>query len=238
MSLDVLVTGTGRSGTVFMAKVLTAAGVPCGHESMFTPEPAAVVTARWQGTALPHLSQRSQDASTADWVDVTKLRADASYMAVPYLSQLPTSIPLIHTIRHPLLVISSFVDDLRYFRREPGNPYNAEHHEDWIYDFTQGLGSWPDPVNAAAWHYLRWNLDIEEQEKRREYLRVRVGEPLPDELFTLLKVDRPELPYRKRVNSLRRRRRNRKLSELDPWLQTQLVSLCDRYGFWLPDCDP
>jgi hypothetical protein len=238
MTLDVLVTGTGRSGTVYMAKVLTAAGVPCGHESMFTPEPAAMVKERWQGDAPPRLSQRSQDASTADWVDVGTLRADASYMAVPYLAELPTTISLIHTVRHPLLVISSFVDDMRYFRREPENPYNAEGHEDWIYDYTQGLGNWPDPVNAAAWHYLRWNLDIEEQNKHREYLRVRVGEPLPDALFELLKVPRPEMPYRKRVNSLRKRRGNRALAELDPWLQTQMVTLCDRYGFWLPDCDP
>jgi hypothetical protein len=34
--MRVLITGTGRCGTGWMARALTAAGAPCGHEAAFT----------------------------------------------------------------------------------------------------------------------------------------------------------------------------------------------------------
>ena len=39
MNLKYIIASTGRSGTVYMARLLTSVGVPCGHESIFT----------WQG---------------------------------------------------------------------------------------------------------------------------------------------------------------------------------------------
>ena len=35
--LQYAITGTGRSGTVYLANLLTSAALPCGHESIFTP---------------------------------------------------------------------------------------------------------------------------------------------------------------------------------------------------------
>ena len=35
MNLKYLVTGTGRCGTVYMARILTSIGIPCGHETIF-----------------------------------------------------------------------------------------------------------------------------------------------------------------------------------------------------------
>ena len=35
MKLKYLVTGTGRSGTVYMARLLTSLGIPCSHEMIF-----------------------------------------------------------------------------------------------------------------------------------------------------------------------------------------------------------
>lgn len=238
MRLRFLATGTGRSGTVFMAKVLTHLGLPCGHESFFTTDDAAVVQARCQGQVEPVLSHRSQAASTQQWVDVRSLVADASYMAVPYLSLVP-DVPVIHVVRHPLLVISSFVKDLGYFRRDPTNPYNSEGHEDWIYQHTPDLEYWTDPVDAAAAHYLTWNETIEAVAGSRPYVRVRTGERLPDAFFQMLDTPRPAAVYSRRVNSLRRKRRiDHKLSDLHPELQAAVIDLCGRYGFWLPDCDP
>ena len=58
--MRVLITGTGRCGTGWMARALTAAGAPCGHEAAFT--------ARGHGDC--------------DWV------AESSWLAAPYLDRL------------------------------------------------------------------------------------------------------------------------------------------------------
>jgi hypothetical protein len=78
--LDLLITGTGRCGTKFMAEWLTKSGVPCGHEAVFsyrgyTPQPGLV--------------------------------ADSSWLAVPYLGLYTGRI--VHVVRNPLAVIRSFI---------------------------------------------------------------------------------------------------------------------------------
>jgi hypothetical protein len=40
MGMRYLVVGTGRCGTVYMAKLLSSVGVPCGHEATVTPQKA------------------------------------------------------------------------------------------------------------------------------------------------------------------------------------------------------
>jgi hypothetical protein len=78
--LDLLITGTGRCGTKFMAEWLTRSGVPCGHEAVFsyrgyTPQPGIV--------------------------------ADSSWLAVPYLPLVTCRI--VHIVRNPLDVVRSFI---------------------------------------------------------------------------------------------------------------------------------
>lgn len=78
-----IVTGTGRSGTGYIAAVINAAGLDCGHERHFTPHgPAAAQLGSWQ--------------------------ADSSWMAVPYLHEYPSA----HRVlvwREPEAVIASFL---------------------------------------------------------------------------------------------------------------------------------
>ena len=72
-----VVTGSGRSGTGYIAAVLSAAGIPCGHEGWFNP-------------------QRDR----ADG-----LVGDSSWCAVPELAGYPGLVW--HQVRHPLAVIAS-----------------------------------------------------------------------------------------------------------------------------------
>jgi hypothetical protein len=79
--LKLLITGTGRCGTRFMADWLTASGTPCGHEKAFG----------YAGyTTGPEI-------------------ADASWLAVPYLGLVPDSVRIIHLVRNPLHVVRSFL---------------------------------------------------------------------------------------------------------------------------------
>lgn len=75
-----IVTGSGRHGSQYVAALLTAAGVPCGHEQRYA----------W-GAVRP-------------WPP--GLRADSSWMAACHLDQITE--PVVLLVRHPLLVARSW----------------------------------------------------------------------------------------------------------------------------------
>lgn len=80
-----VIVSTGRAGSKYTATLLTAAGVPCGHERFFTPS-GYRRWPRWQ------------------------YRGDSSWLAVPYLERWSAARPVVvHQTRHPLAVIRSLV---------------------------------------------------------------------------------------------------------------------------------
>lgn len=74
-----MIVGTGRHGSGYVARVLCAAGVPCGHEQWWNPHHARV----------------------------PGLAVDSSWCAVPFLRWYSGAVW--HQTRHPLDVISSLV---------------------------------------------------------------------------------------------------------------------------------
>lgn len=81
MRLDVLITGCGRSGTQYLTEVLSAAGNPTSHEKRFTvfgPK------------------------------DAPGPRYEASWYAAPFLSHLPPTTRIVHLVRDPTAVVTSF----------------------------------------------------------------------------------------------------------------------------------
>jgi|GEM_PF-1775667 tetratricopeptide (TPR) repeat protein len=89
--LKFLITGTGRCGTGYMAKLLASAGIPCGHEEIFS------------------------FLVNTDKLISTQLTGESSWLAVPFLSS-PwlRDITLIHAVRNPLLTVQSLID-IRFF---------------------------------------------------------------------------------------------------------------------------
>lgn len=83
-----VVVGTGRSGTKYTAELLTALGIPCGHERVYTRHD---VKKQWG------------------------LRGDASWLAVPHLDRFKGVV--LHQVRDPLAVVRSFVG-IGFFTRE------------------------------------------------------------------------------------------------------------------------
>lgn len=85
----VVVTGTGRCGTGYMARVLTRAAIPSTHEGVYNPQ-------------------------FTDW---SVQRVESSWLAAPFLPQFEGHV--VHLVRHPLAVINSlvgvgfFTDELR-----------------------------------------------------------------------------------------------------------------------------
>lgn len=75
-----VITGTGRSGTRYMATVLQWLRIRCGHEELFTP---------------------------VGRVPNPFLRGDSSWMALPHLDRFTGYV--LHTVRHPVDTINSFL---------------------------------------------------------------------------------------------------------------------------------
>lgn len=109
-----VVTGSGRCGTHYMSQLLTAAGVPCGHEHVFKP------------------NRREQGGVATTWPD--GVQADSSWMAACVLPLV--QIPVVLLVRHPLLVVSSFVQ-IGFFSHDLKNPTHGplRHFAPEVYDF-------------------------------------------------------------------------------------------------------
>lgn len=89
-----VVTGCGRSGTHYLSRLLTTAGLPCGHERVFN---AGQDAGRWP----------------------SGLRADSSWMAATMLDRV--DVPVVLLVRHPLAVVRSWVE-IGFFGWDAENP--------------------------------------------------------------------------------------------------------------------
>lgn len=148
--LKFIIVGTGRCGTVYVAKLLTAVGIPCSHERIFTNK---------------GIVDKKKDSDVASWSGLKapiKVVAEASYMAVPYLDHpYLTHSQIIHLVRDPIKVIQSFGNKLQYFRHKP-NPW-----ESFIYTHLPELKEIKDPITRCSAYYVLWNLKIEKKDCTR-----------------------------------------------------------------------
>lgn len=165
MKLRYLVTGTGRCGTVFLARLLTSLGVPCGHETIFDWRGIEVAHKRLAGDERLQLSY----CSTVRWndgiwtplpswlPDINQIAAESSYMAAPYLQdECLAETTVVHVVRNPLRVVNSFCNHIDYF--QSGNANNS--YEQFIYTHWPELRAEMPPYDRACLFYVRWNQMI------------------------------------------------------------------------------
>lgn len=157
MNLDYIVAGTGRSGTVFMARLLTSISIPCGHESVFDWRGLRSAEKILSGEERPHPSHVSRNGDP-NLPDMSNLKAEASYMAVPFLKHdLLQEAKVIHAVRNPLKVANSFCHHICYFKSsEPTNSY-----EQFIFRFLPELKGSISQYERCALYLVRWNQIIE-----------------------------------------------------------------------------
>lgn len=84
---NIIVTGCGRTGTLYMSKVLAKLGISCGHETVFN----ASLDPTLSHDLLPLILER-----------LKKENITVSWLAAPFLSILPTNIIIWHQVRDPL----------------------------------------------------------------------------------------------------------------------------------------
>lgn len=202
--LRYIVTGTGRCGTVYIAKLLSSLGYPCGHETIFQCDGMTYNKARMENsTELPTLtvSPIAKLASEDDekngfiWYGNNReLVADASYMAAPFIDkECFRGVGVIHTIRNPLKVINSFVVGMKYFQEDNLSEewedvtYSVRDYHKFIYKYIPELNKPMHPATRAALYYIKWNQMIETKSENKEYFLHRVEDKL-DKLFEFLCV--------------------------------------------------
>jgi hypothetical protein len=148
----VIITGTGRCGTGYVAKLLTSAGIQCGHEDIFSFD-------GWTG-ARERLAK-------------TDLDADSSWLAAPFLDRL-NGATIVHLVRHPKPTIDSFrrigFFNPRWHRAHHYYARFARQHlpEAWDYRMTK---------MRAAHFYVGWNRMIEELAPDAVFHRIEDGGP-------------------------------------------------------------
>lgn len=241
VTLRYLVCGTGRSGSVYMARLMTSLGIPCGHESIFDWHGLEVAKRRVLGEEFLSLSGASMirknlvtetNEEIEPWWDLENLQAESSYMAAPFLNQPEFSnIPLLHVVRHPIRVVQSFCNYIDYFQHSvPQNQYEL-----FIYEHVPELQNDLSAYDRACLYYIRWNQLIEAGYGNRCLIRWKV-EDNPDKLLNLL-VGGSKTDYFNdtSVNTFQRRQSARfTLSAIQRQdIRREFVEIGERYGYYM-----
>lgn len=248
--LDFLVTGTGRCGTVYVAELLTSLGIPCGHESFFQmPENSKevnqvekkfekIITKKIQ----PQLSKISMQPSKnakgemrrhQPWVEKSEIIADSSYFSAPFLNHdLLKNTKIIHVVRHPLNVISSFVEDFNYFQKTsaPTKDDAIDAPQQFIYKNLPILSHKLSPINRGAVYYIEWNRMIEKSNKIDLFVQV---EKSPEILMNFLNTENKSYYKNKKRNSKKRKDTKIKLNDFQPDIRKELIKIGTQYGYFL-----
>jgi len=226
-----IITGTGRCGTCFISKVFNSLGISCGHESIFGPVGKEEVVNRLSGKSEPVISEVFQLIKDDIKPNLKLLQADSSYMAAPYLDLVP-DVKIIHLVRHPLKVISSFVFDFKYFQDES----DADEYKEWIYDHTPQLLNIPDSINRCAYYYIYWNKLIEDNCADRQCYIHRVEEDFNQFFFNFIGHSTTDKIYDNKTANSSKNKNKPKLSIediSDIEIRENLISLAHRYGYRL-----
>lgn len=253
--LDYVVTATARSGTAYMARLLSQVGIPCGHETIFGLGGKQVAELRLkrlgEGTATSRssghdylrrhycehitLSQCSTERRFGlttiidHYVDPLTIVADSSFMSAPFLtSPLLADSKIIHVVRNPIKVINSMVNLCHLFK---SNQSNSEQNK--FYDFIakhSNLGHTPNPYEVACCHWIDWNKKIIDSGKVSYTHRIEDPlEPLLDFLGKSGQSVSVDVPFNSRLGNGSAPRF--KLSQVRLEISLELINYANNFGY-------
>ena len=232
--LEYLVTGTGRCGTVFMARFLTSLGVPCGHEAIFDWRGYRWAEKRLKGEEPVECSSASSLSlvngkwiAESPWVDASEIVAESSYLAAPFLDDpILEDVPIIHVVRNPIRVINSFCNYLGYFQEREG----TNSYEQMIYRHFPELKLNMTQYDRAALFYILWNGLIDSKES--------FFHRIEDDTDTLLEFLHKQGPHysNTQINSQAQPGKRFLFRDIESKEIAQRLSIkCQQYGYSQPD---
>jgi hypothetical protein len=220
-----VVAATPRSGTQYVAEVLTRLGLNCSHEKYFFFDR--------DGKGFP---------------DGSAVCGESSSHAAPHLPKTPEHVVVFHQVRNPVRVIQSHLDlgwlSNKSVAARAGVLKFFRHFSGWR-DFDK----YSTALERAAWFWHDYNLMIERNAQGRRYVRYRL-EDLDGVLLARLisALDLPP-PSRGRISVVLHgvsRRTNRRIEEkqkaaasfideprVASWdvLPSPVAQLAARYGY-------
>lgn len=225
--LKYLVTGTGRCGTVFMARLLTSLGEMCGHESVFWHEGEAAAR-----RVLASRKFFTSGCSKGDWFVPAKMTSESSYMAAPFLDRpLLDGTKIIHVVRNPLKVISSHTKDVHFFEY----PYGPQiDYQRFVLQYLPEIAAIENLVERACYYYVHWNTMIEKKSANRPYLLHNVEKKLSSELIHFMEISNPPESYHnnEKTNSWNHRDKDLTLNDIpNGTIKNKFINLAGKYGY-------
>jgi hypothetical protein len=173
-----VVTGCSRSGTKYMARLLSAVGHKCSHERVFNL-----------------YRYRSPESSIKHFESFPEIQGDSSSDAVLFFDELPSRTVVLHQVRHPVAVIRSLMG-IRFFA-EPYKPseYLASDHQVQL-EFVEKhlcptIFKDTNEIARCMRYWVMWNQMAQRAEyyDSLRYFRYRVEDlslPLLRNIVTLL----------------------------------------------------
>jgi hypothetical protein len=176
--LKIIITGTGRCGTLYISKLLSFCNIFCGHETIFDHSSWNQILQRIYGNEELKLSKIAK-TNYGDYLKNNIIVGDSSYMAMPYLDMnIFNDCFFIHVIRNPIDVINSFCHNMNYFYDEPY--YNLDEFNikylNFIYKHVPDIKKYKNPYERAACFYLYWNDQIEKKLKNKNKIKIKIEE--------------------------------------------------------------
>lgn len=167
-----VVTGCSRSGTKYMAKLLSEIGHKCSHERIFNFYRFRTLTGQQENF----------------FKDFTELQGDSSSDAVLFFNELPFGTIILHQVRHPISVIRSLMG-IRFFA-DPYQPsiYLSPDHKEELQFMEKYICPMvfkdTNELARCMRYWVAWNqmAQLAEYSDGLQYFRYRV-EDLPLELF-------------------------------------------------------
>lgn len=252
--LDYVVTATARSGTAYMARLLSQVGIPCGHETIFGLGGKQVAEIRLkllgEGTATSKssgrdclrrhycehitLSQCSTERRfgngtiTDHYVDPLTIVADSSFMSAPFLaSPILSDVRIIHVVRNPIEVINSMVNLCHLFKARQ-NPEQNKFME--FVAQHSNLAFTSNPYEVACCHWIDWNKKIIDSGKVSYTHRIEDPiEPLLDSLGKSGQSVSVDVPFNSRQGNGGAPRFT--LSQVRLEISLELINYANNFGY-------
>jgi len=211
--LKIIVTGTGRCGTKFASKLLTSAGLTCGHERFFDYHGL-----EWAREQLAHF-----------WYGTY---GESSWCAVPFLDdETLRDAFLVHLIRHPQDYIGSL---LKIW------PPDRAHTVYTAYAQNQApeLKEWDDErVTWAALKWVRFNQMVDAARQGRESVQFQIEREPADLIYSLVAHGIIESPTDELFDNRKANTQIQgppfpfELSDIAPSVRDEMLELASSYGY-------
>lgn len=237
IKLKYILTGTGRCGTNYMARFFTDLGINCGHEAIFNTDGISQAVKKLNGNVKIETSHCSRfdiikNQAIKKWFSDQNLKADCSYMAVPFLSHACLSdAKLIHIIRNPLLTLGSFVLDVKFF-----DPLDQSQipWRNFVLHHMPEITNENSLIEKTCRYLINWNKKIEDCKLLK--IKVRMEDYPFEELFKFMDIEKPDIILEnKKINSWNKRKRELTIDDIpNGKTKEEFVHFMKTNGYGIP----